>query len=96
MLQVPTLFPHHPAVTLPLILPRPQFSSVSADALVACSPELSAIPVEFICEELRGRAPQMLAGLQALALSHLPSTLVKSHQPTELRVLLLSSCTPPI
>ncbi|KAJ7933179.1 hypothetical protein B0H13DRAFT_1856467 [Mycena leptocephala] len=93
MLQVPTLFPHHPAVTLPLILPRPQFSSVSADALVACSPELSAIPVEFICEELGGRAPQMLAGIQALALSHLP---LKSHQPTELRVPLLSSCTPPI
>ncbi|KAJ6625114.1 hypothetical protein B0H10DRAFT_1783365 [Mycena sp. CBHHK59/15] len=86
-----------PAVQLPRTLARPAFTDVSRDALVAASPDLANVPVEFIRHGLRAKAPQMLAGIAALAPSHLPSAIPKSHLPSSLSIPLrapTSSSTP--
>ncbi|KAJ7441210.1 hypothetical protein FB451DRAFT_1298914, partial [Mycena latifolia] len=83
-----------PAMTLPRTLARPQFTDVSRDALAAAAPELAAIPAEFIRHGLRAKAPQMLAGIQALAPSHVPQALPRSHLPPALTVPLRASAGP--
>ncbi|KAJ7450760.1 hypothetical protein FB451DRAFT_1410093 [Mycena latifolia] len=102
----PALFAHHqhaarlydapmpPAVTLPRTLARPQFTDVSRDALAAAAPELAAVPAKFIRHDLRAKAPQMLAGIQALAPSHVPQALPRSHLPPALTVPLRASAGP--
>ncbi|KAJ7441238.1 hypothetical protein FB451DRAFT_1441438 [Mycena latifolia] len=103
----PALFPHRqhsarcykalappPAVMLPRTLARPQFTDVSRDALAAAAPELAAVPTEFIRHGLHAKALQMLAGIQALAPSHVPQALPRSHLPLALTVPLRASAGP--
>ncbi|KAJ7700376.1 hypothetical protein B0H17DRAFT_1157889 [Mycena rosella] len=95
-------FPHHhqssarrydaPApVQLPRTLARPQFTDVSRDALAAAAPELASVPAEFIRHGLRAKAPQMQAGIAALAPSHLPASLPRAHLPQALTIPLRAS-----
>ncbi|KAJ7092785.1 hypothetical protein B0H15DRAFT_832515 [Mycena belliarum] len=101
----PAAFPHHhpaarrggfepaaPApVTLPRTLARPPFTDVSRDALAAADPALAPVPAEFVRHGLRAKAPQMLAGIAALAPSHVPQSLPRSHLPAALTVPLRAS-----
>ncbi|KAJ7639724.1 clp1-like protein [Mycena polygramma] len=77
------------AVTaLPRNLERPPFTDISRDALAAAAPELAAVPAEFIRHGLRAKAHQMQAGIAALAPSHLPQSIPRSHLPAALTVPL--------
>ncbi|KAJ6589058.1 hypothetical protein B0H19DRAFT_1216523 [Mycena capillaripes] len=71
---------------LPRTLVRPSFTEVSREALLAASPDLGNVSVEFIRKNLLATAPQMLAGTSALSPSHLPSVLPKSSLPPYLTV----------
>ncbi|KAK0205559.1 hypothetical protein DFS33DRAFT_1383464 [Desarmillaria ectypa] len=82
---------HCSTVQLPATLARPHYSEVSASAIGAVSPELADVPPEYIRRNLRSEAPQMLAGISALAPSHLPTILPKSHLPGALSVPVRSS-----
>ncbi|KAJ7618608.1 hypothetical protein FB45DRAFT_981190 [Roridomyces roridus] len=73
---------------LPRTLARPAFTDVSREALAAAAPDLAAVPAEFIRHGLRAKAPQMQAGIAALAPSHLPQSIPKSHLPSTLTVPL--------
>ncbi|KAF7343299.1 Clampless protein 1 [Mycena venus] len=77
-----------PALQLPRTLSRPQFTDISRDALAAAAPELAAVPAEFIRHGLRAKSPQMQAGIAALAPSHLPPSIPRSHLPQALTVPL--------
>ncbi|KAF5384075.1 hypothetical protein D9615_003424 [Tricholomella constricta] len=80
--------PHSPAVQLPRTLARPPFVEVSRDAIIAASPELASVPVEYIRRGLRPRANEMLAGISALAPSHMPSSMPRSRLPSSLTIPL--------
>ncbi|KAJ7291486.1 hypothetical protein C8J57DRAFT_1705080 [Mycena rebaudengoi] len=82
------------AVQLPRTLARPTFQDVARDNIVAAAPDLANVPSEFIRHGLRAKAPQMLAGIAALAPSHLPSTLPKSHLPATLTIPLRAPSAP--
>ncbi|KAJ7904993.1 hypothetical protein B0H13DRAFT_2233835 [Mycena leptocephala] len=71
---------------LPRTLVRPSFTEVARDALLAASPDLGNVSVEFIRKNLLATAPQMLAGTSALSPSHLPSALPKSSLPPYITV----------
>ncbi|KAF7328976.1 hypothetical protein MVEN_02527600 [Mycena venus] len=71
---------------LPRTLVRPSFTEVSRAALLAASPDLGNVSVEFIRKNLLSTAPQMLAGTSALSPSHLPSALPKSSLPPYITV----------
>ncbi|KAG7445279.1 uncharacterized protein BT62DRAFT_933118 [Guyanagaster necrorhizus] len=81
---------HCSSVQLPATLARPRYSEVSASAIEAVSPELAGVPPDYIRRNLRSEAPQMLAGISALAPSHLPTILSKSHLPGVLSVPIRS------
>ncbi|KAJ6568268.1 hypothetical protein DFH09DRAFT_918153 [Mycena vulgaris] len=68
--------------------PSPTFAR---DTILAAAPELSNFPAEFIRPGLRTKAPQMLAGIAALAPSYLPTSLPCSHLVAMLSVPLLVS-----
>ncbi|KAJ6531264.1 hypothetical protein B0H19DRAFT_967008 [Mycena capillaripes] len=76
---------------LPRTLVRPSFTEVSREALVAASPDLGNVSVEFIRKNLLATAPQMLTGTSALSPSHLPSALPKSSLPPYLTVPIYPS-----
>ncbi|KAJ7629419.1 hypothetical protein DFH06DRAFT_719742 [Mycena polygramma] len=76
---------------LPRSLVRPSFTEVSRDALLAASPDLGNVSVEFIRKNLLATAPQMLAGTSALSPSHLPSALPKTTLPPYITVPLFPS-----
>ncbi|KAJ7059288.1 hypothetical protein C8F01DRAFT_1146653 [Mycena amicta] len=79
----------HPApIQLPRTLARPAFTDISRDALAAAAPELSGVPDEFIRHGLRSKGPAMLAGISALAPSHLPQSLPRARLPPALSVPL--------
>ncbi|KAJ7131721.1 hypothetical protein C8R43DRAFT_657986 [Mycena crocata] len=73
---------------LPRTLGRPSFTEVSRAALLAASPDLGNVSVEFIRKNLLATAPQMLAGTSALSPAHLPSALPKSSLPPYISVPL--------
>ncbi|KAJ7034673.1 hypothetical protein C8F04DRAFT_1001548 [Mycena alexandri] len=75
---------------LPRTLVRPPFTEVSRAALLAASPELGNVSIEFIRKNLLATAPQMLAGISALSPSHLPGALPKSSLPPYITVPLSS------
>ncbi|KAJ7440695.1 hypothetical protein B0H11DRAFT_1737750 [Mycena galericulata] len=77
--------------TLPRRLTRPQFANVGP-ALADCAPD---VPPDFIDHVLCTMTSQMLAGIGALAPSHLPKSLSASHLPITLSVPLQESqsCT---
>ncbi|KAJ6588161.1 hypothetical protein B0H19DRAFT_1098183 [Mycena capillaripes] len=77
-----------PAMKLPRELARPPFTDISRDALAAAAPELANVPADFIRHGLRAKAAQMQAGIAALAPSHLPPSLPRSHLPSALTVPL--------
>ncbi|KAJ7151301.1 hypothetical protein C8R43DRAFT_924179 [Mycena crocata] len=83
------------ALQLPRNLARPQFTDVSRDALAAASPELASVPAEFIRHGLRTKTPQMMAGISALAPSHLPTSLPRSHLPPALTIPIRSVSSSP-
>ncbi|KAJ7507054.1 hypothetical protein B0H11DRAFT_2153557 [Mycena galericulata] len=103
----PAAFPHHHAprrhrehsssdagpMQLPRNLAKPPFTDISRDALAAAAPDLAAaaVPAEFIRHGLRAKAPQMQAGIAALAPSHLPQSLPRSHLPAALTIPLRAS-----
>ncbi|KAG6909322.1 hypothetical protein DXG01_001121 [Tephrocybe rancida] len=70
-----------PAVQLPRTLARPHYAEVSRDAIAAVAPELAEVPAEYIRRGLRPRANEMLAGIAALAPSHMPSSMPRSRLP---------------
>ncbi|KAJ6565508.1 hypothetical protein DFH09DRAFT_1314806 [Mycena vulgaris] len=76
------------ALSLPPTLARPPFTDIGRHALLAAAPELSGLPAELIRHGLRAKPPQMLAGIAALAPSHLPTSLPRSHLPAALSVPL--------
>ncbi|KAJ7448292.1 hypothetical protein B0H11DRAFT_2247880 [Mycena galericulata] len=78
---------------LPRNLAKPPFTDISRDALAAAAPDLAAaaVPAEFIRHGLRAKAPQMQAGIAALAPSHLPQSLPRSHLPQALTIPLRAS-----
>ncbi|KAJ6573033.1 hypothetical protein DFH09DRAFT_1261028 [Mycena vulgaris] len=78
-------------LSLPRTLARPPFTDIARDALLAAAPDLSNVPAEFIRHGLRAKAPQMLAGITALAPSHLPTSIPRSHLPAALNVPLRAS-----
>ncbi|PBK90654.1 hypothetical protein ARMGADRAFT_1014360 [Armillaria gallica] len=82
---------HCSSVQLPATLARPHYSEVSPSAIEAVSPDLAGVSPEYIRRSLRSETPQMLAGISALAPSHLPSILPKSHLPGALSVPVRSS-----
>ncbi|KAJ7262755.1 hypothetical protein B0H12DRAFT_1321783 [Mycena haematopus] len=69
------------SLQLPRSLVRPRLTPVSREALVAASPDLENVSVEYIRKNLLVAAPQMLAGTSALSPSHLPAALPKSSLP---------------
>ncbi|KAJ7736785.1 hypothetical protein DFH07DRAFT_927754 [Mycena maculata] len=71
---------------LPRTLVRPSFTEVSRTALLAASPELGNVSVEFIRKNLLATSPQMISGTSALSQSHLPTALPKSSLPPYLTV----------
>ncbi|KAJ7201161.1 hypothetical protein GGX14DRAFT_659381 [Mycena pura] len=73
-----------PAITLA----RPPFADIARDALAAAAPDLAAVPADFIRHGLRATAPAMLAGIAALAPSHVPQALPRSRLPPALSVPL--------
>ncbi|KAJ7186781.1 hypothetical protein C8R46DRAFT_879548 [Mycena filopes] len=75
---------------LPRTLNRPEFTEVSRAALLAASPELGNISIEFIRKNLLATAPQMLAGI-SLSQSHLPASLPKSSLPPYITVPVFAS-----
>ncbi|KAJ7018063.1 hypothetical protein C8F04DRAFT_977979 [Mycena alexandri] len=75
-------------IQMPRKLERPPFTDISRDTLTAAAPELAAVPAEFIRQGLRTKAPQMQAGIAALAPSHLPPSIPRSHLPQALTVPL--------
>ncbi|KAG5350092.1 hypothetical protein C0989_000207 [Termitomyces sp. Mn162] len=77
-----------PTVQLPRTLARPAFAEVSREAIIAVAPELSNVPVEYIRRGLRAKANEMLAGISALAPSHMPSSMPRSRLPHSLNVPL--------
>ncbi|KAJ7716281.1 hypothetical protein B0H16DRAFT_1678426 [Mycena metata] len=64
-----------------LISAASQFTDISRDTL-------AAVPAEFIRQGLRAKAPQMQAGIAALAPSHLPPSIPRSHLPQALTIPL--------
>ncbi|KAF9460428.1 hypothetical protein BDZ94DRAFT_1266226 [Collybia nuda] len=82
-----------PSVQLPRTLARPPFAEVSRDAIMAVAPELANVPAEYIRRNLRPKANQMLAGISALAPSHLPTHMPKSHLPPSLNIPLRATST---
>ncbi|KAG6832192.1 hypothetical protein H0H87_002302 [Tephrocybe sp. NHM501043] len=77
-----------PSVQLPRTLARPPYAEVSREAIVAAAPELADVPAEYIRRGLRPRANEMLAGISALAPSHLPSSMPRSRLPPSLSIPL--------
>ncbi|KAJ7201145.1 hypothetical protein GGX14DRAFT_699569 [Mycena pura] len=77
-----------PAIKLPRTLARPPFADIARDALAAAAPDLAAVPADFIRHGLRATAPAMLAGIAALAPSHVPQALPRSRLPSALSVPL--------
>ncbi|KAJ7691855.1 hypothetical protein B0H16DRAFT_1680749 [Mycena metata] len=92
-----------PDFPAPRKLDRPQFTDISRDTLAAAAPELATVPAEFIRQGLRAKAPQMQAGIAALAPSHgtliktlncntapshLPPSIPRSHLPQALAIPL--------
>ncbi|KAJ6565611.1 hypothetical protein DFH09DRAFT_1363786 [Mycena vulgaris] len=73
---------------------RPPFTDIARDTLLAAAPGLSGVPAEFIRHGLRAMAPQMLAGIGALAPTHLPTSLPRSPLPGALAVPLRASPDP--
>ncbi|KAJ6573012.1 hypothetical protein DFH09DRAFT_1362185 [Mycena vulgaris] len=69
-------------------------TDIARDALLAAALELSGVLAEFIRHGLRAKAPLMLAGIAALASSHLPTSFPRSHLPAALSVPLRASLTP--
>ncbi|PFH50870.1 hypothetical protein AMATHDRAFT_60364 [Amanita thiersii Skay4041] len=84
-----------PAVKLPRNLARPPFVDISRDAILAVAPELENVPTEYIRRGLRPKANVMLAGIAALAPSHLPSALPRSHIPQSLTIPVRSTSEHP-
>ncbi|KAG6860533.1 hypothetical protein C0995_010104 [Termitomyces sp. Mi166 len=82
-----------PAVQLPRTLARPPFVEVSREAIIAAAPELEIVPVEYIRKGLRSKANEMLAGISALAPSHIPSSMPRSRLPHSLNVPLRTPST---
>ncbi|KAK0194670.1 hypothetical protein F5146DRAFT_925304 [Armillaria mellea] len=82
---------YHHSVQLPATLARPHYAEVSPAAIEAVSPELAGVSPEYIRRSLRSETPQMLAGISALAPSHLPTLLPKSHLPGALSIPVRSS-----
>ncbi|KAK0484466.1 hypothetical protein IW261DRAFT_1330084 [Armillaria novae-zelandiae] len=81
----------HHSIQLPAMLARPHYSEVSPSAIEAVSPELAGVSPEYIRRSLRSETPQMLAGISALAPSHLPTRIPKSHLPGALSIPVRSS-----
>ncbi|KAJ7620142.1 hypothetical protein FB45DRAFT_1006795 [Roridomyces roridus] len=77
-----------PAIQLPRTLARPAFTDISREALAAASPDLDRVPAEFVRHGLLAKATQMQAGIAALAPSHLPQSIPKSHLPRTLTIPL--------
>ncbi|GLB39721.1 putative homolog of CLP1 of Coprinus cinereus and of Schizophyllum commune [Lyophyllum shimeji] len=86
--------PQSPAVQLPRTLARPPFAEVSRDAITAVAPELANVPAEYIRRGLRPRANEMLAGMSALAPSHMPSSMPRSRLPASLSIPLRATSGP--
>ncbi|RDB17079.1 Clampless protein 1 [Hypsizygus marmoreus] len=86
--------PPSPSVQLPRTLARPPFAEVSRDAILATAPELAGVPAEYVRRGLRPRANEMLAGISALAPSHLPSSMPRSRLPASLNVPIRASASP--
>ncbi|KAK7442023.1 hypothetical protein VKT23_016300 [Stygiomarasmius scandens] len=89
--------PMSPTVQLPRKLARPEYAEVSSSAIMAAAPELASVPPEYIRQLLRPKEAEMHAGLNALAPSHIPNSLPKSHLPSHLTIPLrhVSSAVPP-
>ncbi|KAJ6464698.1 hypothetical protein DFH09DRAFT_1295593 [Mycena vulgaris] len=79
------------ALSLPPTLARPPFTDIGHHALLAAALELSGLPAELIRHRLCAKPPQMLAGIAALAPSHLPTSLPRSYLPAALSVPLCAS-----
>ncbi|KAF7311756.1 Clampless protein 1 [Mycena indigotica] len=77
-------------IQLPRTLARPAFADIARDALAGAAPDLAAagVPDEFIRHGLRAKGPAMLAGISALAPSHIPQSLPRSRLPPVLSVPL--------
>ncbi|KAK7438908.1 hypothetical protein VKT23_017835 [Stygiomarasmius scandens] len=89
--------PVSPTIQLPRKLARPEYAEVSSDAITAAAPELASVTPEYVRQLLRPKEAEMHAGLNALAPSHIPNSLPKSHLPSHLTIPLrhVSSPVPP-
>ncbi|KAF7361320.1 hypothetical protein MSAN_01164600 [Mycena sanguinolenta] len=76
------------SLQLPRSLVRPRLTEVSREAILATSPDLGNVSLEYIRKNLVAAAPQMLAGTSALSPSHLPAALPKSSLPPYFKVPL--------
>ncbi|KAJ7641408.1 hypothetical protein FB45DRAFT_356948 [Roridomyces roridus] len=76
---------------LPRTLVRPSFPEVSRAALLAASPSVGHVSVEFIKKNLLETAQVMLAGTSALSQPHLPTALPKSNLPPYISVPIVAS-----
>ncbi|KAK6977074.1 hypothetical protein R3P38DRAFT_3126514 [Favolaschia claudopus] len=83
------------AIQLPRTLTRPPFTDISRDALSTAAPDLASVPTEFIRHHLLAKAPQMQAGLAALAPSHIAKSYPRAHLPPALIVPLRNVAGPP-
>ncbi|THU97501.1 hypothetical protein K435DRAFT_796447 [Dendrothele bispora CBS 962.96] len=82
---------NHPTLQLPRKLARPEYTEVSKAAIVSAAPELANVPPEYIRQLLRPKEAEMTAGLNALAPSHVPNYLPKTHLPSHLAIPLRHS-----
>ncbi|KAF8920016.1 hypothetical protein CPB85DRAFT_1429482 [Mucidula mucida] len=77
------------SLQLPRQLDRPPVSDIPREVIAAANPELANVPAEYIRRGLGPKAPDMLAGIQALSPSHLPKCLPKSRLPDALAIPFL-------
>lgn len=79
---------------LPRTLARPPFSEVSRENIAVLAPELADVPAEYTRRGLRAKAPQMLAGVSTLVMSHLPPTMSKHQLPRSVSIPLRAPSGP--
>ncbi len=80
---------HPPAsVQLPRNLSRPAFTEVSRDAILAASPDLAEVPIEYVRRSLRTRPHAMLSGINTVSL---PSSLSRSQLSSSIKVPVRAS-----
>ncbi|TFK32276.1 hypothetical protein BDQ12DRAFT_739501 [Crucibulum laeve] len=77
-----------PTVQLPRTLQRPSFADVSRDAIITASPECADVPAEYLRRGLRARTSELLDGISSLSVSHIPSSMPRSHLPRSLTIPL--------